>query len=78
MQREIYNLYAENKPLPKGTRIYTTQGGSYTGGDHELSDDQLLSANRIVNGLPFWILSWRDLHDDLIIPTNEINNTTIL
>lgn len=71
MQREIYNLLADNKPLPKGTRIKTTQGGIHTGGDHELSDDLLKSANRMVNGyVPFWILSWRDLHDDLIIPEN--------
>ena len=71
MQREIYNLYAQNKPLPKGTRIKTTQGGMHTGGDHELSDDQLKNANRMVNGyLPLWITGWADLHDDLIIPTN--------
>lgn len=72
MQREIYNLFADNKPLPKGTRIKTTQGGIHTGGDHELSDDLLKSANRMVNGYaPFWVLSWRDLHDDLIIPENN-------
>jgi hypothetical protein len=71
MQREIYNLFADNKPLPKGTRIKTTEGGIHTGGDHELSDDLLKSANRMVNGyVPFWVLSWRDLHDDLVIPAN--------
>jgi hypothetical protein len=69
MQREIYNLLADNKPLPKGTRIKTTQGGIHTGGDHELSHYQLLSANRKVNGyLPLWITGWKDLHADLIIP----------
>ena len=72
MQREIYNLLADNKPLPKGTRIKTTQGSVHTGGDHELSDDLIKSANRMVNGyVPFWVLSWRDLHADLIIPDNS-------
>jgi len=72
MQREIYNLLADNKQLPKGTRIKTTQGGNYTGGDHELSDDLLKSANHMVNGyVPFWIMSWRDLHDDLIISKKD-------
>jgi len=71
MESEVYKLYARNKPLPKGTRIKTTQGGIYVGGDHELTEDQLKSANKMVNGyIPFWILSWRDLHSDLIIPHN--------
>lgn len=71
MQLEIYNLLADNKPLPKGTRIKTTQGGIHTGANHELSDDLLKSANRMVNGyVPFWALSWSDLHADLIIPEN--------
>lgn len=77
MQREIYNLFADNKPLPKGTRIKTTQGGICTGGDHALSDDLLKSANRMVNGyVPFWVLSWRDLHADLIIPETDNNPAT--
>ena len=72
MQREIYNLFADNKLLPKGTRIKTTRGGIHTGGDHELSDDLLKSANRKVNGyLPLWITGWKHLHDDLIIPKND-------
>lgn len=72
MQREIYNLLADNKPLPKGTRIKTTQGGIHTGGDHELSDRLLESANKKMDGgyVPFWCVSWRDLHDDLFIPEN--------
>jgi len=78
MQREIYNLFADNKPLPKKTRIKTTQGGIYTGGTHELSDDLLKSANRMVNGyVPFWVLSWRDLHADLIIPENAITESSL-
>jgi hypothetical protein len=72
MQPEIYNLFADNKPLPKGTRIKTTQGGVPTRGDHELSDDQLCAANKCVNGyFPFWIHAWKDLHDSLFIPTND-------
>ena len=41
MTSEIYKLFADNKPLPKGTRIATTQGGIPTGGTHELTDNQL-------------------------------------
>lgn len=72
MQREVWELFADNKPLPKGTRIKTTNGGVYTGGTHELTDDQLAAANRLPNifsgYVPFWILGWKDLHDDLIVP----------
>lgn len=72
MTNEIYNLLADNKKLPKGTRIKTSIGGIKTGGTHELSDSLLESANRLPNHLsdhvPFWILGWRDLHDDLLIP----------
>ena len=71
MTRELYELYADNKPLPKGTRIKTTAGGHHTGGDHELSEDSLASANRKINGyVPFWITAWADLHDDIILPAN--------
>lgn len=67
MHPEIYKLFSGNKPLPKGTRIKTTRGGIYTGGDHELSETALESANRVVNGyFPFWIHAWRDLHSDLL------------
>ncbi len=71
MNIEIYNLIADNKPLPKGTRIRSTEGGVYTGETHELSQHVLESANRVPNTLsnyvPFWILGWRDLHNDLSI-----------
>lgn len=72
MQHEVWELFADNKKLPKGTRIKTTSGGVHTGDTHELTDDQLDSANRLPNILseyvPFWILGWKDLHDDLIAP----------
>ena len=72
MKPEIYRLYADNKPLPKGTRILTTSGGIPTGGNHELSDNVLASANSVPNHLsdyvPFWILGWKDLHESLFVP----------
>ena len=69
MKKTICKLVSDNKPLPKGTRIKTTVGGAKTGGTHELSEDQLRSANRIVNGrFPLWIHAWANLHDDLILP----------
>jgi hypothetical protein len=78
MQREVWELYADNKKLPKGTRIKTTSGGAHTGGTHELTDDQLASANRLPNlfseYVPFWILGWKDLHDDLVLPFPERGN----
>lgn len=71
MTNEIYNLIADNKKLPKGTRIKTTCGGRHTGDTHELSEAVLDSANKVPNILsdyvPFWILGWKDLHDDLIV-----------
>lgn len=71
----IYNLIADNKPLPKGTRINTTEGGAPTGGNHELSDFFLQVANRVPNHLsdyvPLWILGWRDLHGDLLPPKED-------
>lgn len=71
----IYNLIADNKPLPKGTRIKTTVNGVHTGADHELSDHVLKSANRVPNHMsdyvPFWILGWKDLHDDLIVESES-------
>jgi hypothetical protein len=75
MTNEIYNLFADNKPLPKGTRIKTTIGGVPTGGTHELPDHVLESANKCPNHMsdyvPFWILGWRDLHDDLLLTPND-------
>lgn len=75
MDREIWNLYADNKKLPKGTRIKTTSGGVHTGGTHELSDNQLESANKVPNIMsdyaPFWVLGWKDLHEDLIAPPSK-------
>ena len=72
MTIEIYNLKSRLAKLPPGTRIKTTQGGIHTGADHELSPDQLASANKIVNGyFPFWIHAWKDLHDDLFIPQHN-------
>jgi len=76
MDEKIWNLFADNKKLPKGTRIKTTCGGIYTGGIHELSDSVLESANSVPNILseyvPFWVLGWRDLHNDLLPPdTNK-------
>lgn len=77
MTKEIYNLFADNKPLPKGTRIKTTNRGIETGGTHELSEDQLKSANRCPNHMsdyvPFWILGWKDLHDSLLAPHTQKN-----
>ena len=75
MEREIYNLLADNKPLPKGTRIDTTIGGVHTGETHELPDFLLESANKVPNSMsdyvPFWITGWRDLHDSLHHPANK-------
>lgn len=72
MHNEIFNLLINNKPLPKGTRIKTTCGGVHTGGIHELKEHVLESANSIPNLMsdfvPFWILGWCDLHNDLLPP----------
>jgi hypothetical protein len=74
MHKDIYFLLADNKPLPKGTRIMTTVGGMPTGGNHELPDHVLASANKCPNHMsdyvPFWILGWRDLHSDLLPPNS--------
>ncbi len=74
MTREIYNLFADNKPLPKGTRIKTTIGGLETGETHELAAHVLESANRCPNHLsdyvPFWILGWKDLHNSLSVTSD--------
>jgi len=71
MQREIWELFADNKPLPKGTKINTTIGGIPTGETHELPDHVLASANAVPNifseYVPFWILGWKDLHNDLLL-----------
>ena len=78
MTKEIYNLFADNKPLPKGTRVKTTIGGIPTGGTHELSDAVLASANKCPNHMsdyvPFWILGWKDLHGDLLLPNTELTD----
>jgi hypothetical protein len=75
MNNDIYNLMADNKPLPRGTRIITTQGGIPTGGKHELPEHVLAAANRRPNSLsdhvPFWILGWQDLHNDLLPPITQ-------
>lgn len=69
MNANLRNLMIKNGPLPKGTRIKTTQGGIHTGGNHELADYLLDSANQISEtNLRFWITGWADLHDDLILP----------
>ena len=72
MESWLYNLYADNKKLPNGTRIKTTSGGIHTGGVHELPEHVLDAANRCPNHMsdyvPFWILGWTDLHSDLRPP----------
>lgn len=79
MESWLYNLYADNKKLPKGTRIKTTSGGIHTGGAHELSKSLLDTANRCPNHMsdyvPFWILGWKDLHADLLPPIVGDNDT---
>jgi len=71
MTPEIYELFRSQAPLPEGTRINTTGGGVPTGETHKLPRHVLESANRCPNHLsdsiPFWILGWTDLHDDLFI-----------
>jgi len=78
MRPEIYKLLSDNRPLPSGTRIKTTYGGVYTGGDHALLPAALESANRCPNHLsdycPFWILGWKDLHNDLFIPDSVLSS----
>jgi len=75
MTQGIYNLLADNKKLPAGTRIQTTFGGVKTGGTHELSEMVLASANKCPNHMsdyvPFWILGWKDLHNDLFLPGEQ-------
>lgn len=72
MINRVHYLRAQGLPLPKGTRIKTTMGGHLTGGTHELSESSLANANKVPNHLsdhlPFWVLGWMDLHDNLIIP----------
>jgi hypothetical protein len=78
MDPRIWELYADNKKLPKGTRIKTSMGGIHTGGSHELTADQLEAANRLPNifseYVPFWVLGWKDLHEDLIAPDAPVRN----
>lgn len=68
MQKEIYKLLSDNKPLPDGTKIRDSSAE----GSHELSENVFKSANKCPNHMsdyvPFWILGWRDLYDDLILP----------
>jgi hypothetical protein len=72
MTDDIEKLLAGNKPLPPGTRIKTTFNGAQTGETHELPAHVLASANRCPNHLSdtvhFWVLGWRDLHNDLLLP----------
>jgi hypothetical protein len=84
MTAGIYRLFSDNKPLPTGTRIRTTHGGIHTSQTHELKPHQIESANRCPNHLsdyvPFWILGWKDLHNDLIAPdelhyANDVKRT---
>lgn len=76
MHPTIQALIDAGKPLPPGTRINSTLGGVPTGGIHELSANALASANGVPNHLsetvPFWILGWRDLHEDLHPPRVEV------
>ena len=64
MTREIYNLFADNKPLPKNALLR----------GEPLSPVVLESANKCPNHMseyvPLWVLGWRDLHDDLSVPAN--------
>jgi len=81
MELEIYNLFADNKKLPKGTRIKTKVGGVPTGGVHELPEHVLESANSVPNHMseyvPFWILGWKDLHDSLLPPNKELTGSPV-
>ena len=78
MQPELAVLLANNGELPVGTRIQTTVGGIHTGGTHELPEHVLASANRVPNVLSesvlFWILGWKDLHEDLSLPHSHTTN----
>lgn len=60
---EIYGLLADNKPLPPGTCLR----------GEPLSAFALEFANACPNSrsqhVPFWILGWRDLWDQLSVPT---------
>lgn len=75
MEKAIYELFADNKKLPAGTRIKTTVGGIHTNDTHELPEHVLESANKVPNFMsdyvPFWILGWKDLHNDLSLPTKD-------
>lgn len=64
MTPEIYHLFSDNRPLPPTTLLR----------GELLSSVALESANRCPNHMsdyvPFWILGWRDLHDQLSIPSS--------
>lgn len=75
MNKFIYELLIDNKPLPKGTRIKSTIGGMKTGSAHELSDYLMSVANKVPNCrsdyVPYWILAWEDLHNELLEPNSH-------
>ena len=81
MTKEIFNLFANNKPLPKGTRIATMKDGVLINGTHELSDDQLESVNQCPNKysehVPVWVLASSNLHDKLFLPNEPPFHTWI-
>jgi len=66
MNREIFNLFADNKPLPKNAMLR----------GEPISRIALESANKVPNHMsehvPFWVLGWRDLHDDLTIRSEAV------
>jgi len=67
---QIKALLEDLKPLPKGTRIKTNHGTA-----KRLMDSTIEAANRMPNHLsiylPFWILGWKDLHEDLLPPESD-------
>lgn len=70
MTQWLYALFADNERLPKGTRIMCTDGVV-----RKLTDDQLAAANKLPNlfsnYVPFWILGWCDLHENLLPPEEQ-------
>lgn len=65
LQPEIYELFADNKPLPPGTTL----------NGKPLSDVALTAANNCPNSksdyVPFWVLGWSDLWSGLSLPANK-------
>jgi len=76
MTPEIYKLYADNKPLPIGTRIKSKWGLIL-----ELTANQLQFANKCPNHMsehvPFWVLGWANLHDDLLASNQAEHKETL-